>query len=161
MTNRGRGKRSKTSSIAVSQGRLICSGSCPCPSSWTEWLSCAGHLCQDLWTLAQASFSLRAWSPELHSSGGAAVAEFGSHPATIALGHCSFQCQLGHFSRFSSSTRATVFVPEGNGADICTCDDFWFTLMRMRCWDGLWEGDCRLGGVCQHSWQHLSLCLAS
>lgn len=138
MTNRGRGKRSKTSSIAVSQGRLICSGSCPCPSSWTEWLSCAGHLCQDLWTLAQASFSLRAWSPELHSSGGAAVAEFGSHPATIALGHCSFQCQLVHFSRFSSSTRATVFVPEGNRADICTCD----LTFGSHSWEWGVEMDC-------------------
>lgn len=40
----------------------------------------------------------------------------------------------------------------------------WFLLHTHRFrrrWDRLCEGGCRLGGACQHSWQHLSLCLAS
>lgn len=142
MAHKGKRKRSKTSSIAVSQGWLICSASCPSPSSCPKWLSHNQHLREDLQTPAPASFSLRALGPEQQNCEGAAVAEFGPHPGTSAPEHCSSRCQLEQGPCTSTRRQESLCLRGRWGRCLYLLSglllDFYFTLTDL----GGGEIDC-------------------
>lgn len=157
MTRGGRGKRNKTPSIALSQGWLLHSGSSPSGSSWPEWLSCARHLQRppSPWEFeAQSSTALEVhlqlssvpslvqllWGSALSS------VSWNTGPALQRERQSLSQREAGQMFVFAVRLEAWLLI---------------HTQRIRQCWDGLWKGGCSLGGACQHSWQHLLLCLAS
>lgn len=153
MAHKGKRKWSKTSSIAVSQGWLICSTSCPSPSPCPKWLSHRQHLREDLQTPAPASIeSFRPRAAELWKCSHGWI---WSPPWHISPGALLFQVSAGaqalHFNQQTGKSLPQTVM--GQMFVLAVRLAAWFLLHTHRFrrrWDRLWEGGCRLGGACQH-----------